>query len=87
MQAAVLRIPFACTEYTEQSLDTQMVLVRAVLERARMFAGDRAPREADVRMGINPFRDPGQRRIPAFKVPNFNNGFLMTMYRGEVAEP
>ncbi|TFK96472.1 hypothetical protein BDV98DRAFT_597524 [Pterulicium gracile] len=62
--ANLVGIPFAVTEYTEQSLEHvvngQVGNVHTILP-------------------LNPFRQPRQRPMPAFRMPNLVNGFTMVV--------
>jgi hypothetical protein len=85
-RSAGMRCHFASTEYTEQSLNHDCSkLVPTMLEQAgrdygKMLVQDGPVTTMDnVEIGINPFRDPGQRRFPISKLPNFLNGFLLTI--------
>ncbi|KAK7691405.1 hypothetical protein QCA50_004804 [Cerrena zonata] len=70
-----LDIPFGVTEYTEQSLETQLSGF------PRMLWGTSATpkRVEEYKIDLNPFQMPGQRGIPMYKLPNVVNGFTMVV--------
>ncbi|VDB83309.1 unnamed protein product [Peniophora sp. CBMAI 1063] len=62
-------IPFAVTEYAEQSAETQ---TRASIPG---FIAPLPPR--DYTIELNPFHKPGQRWMPRIRLPNLYNGFCI----------
>ncbi|KAH9839866.1 uncharacterized protein C8Q71DRAFT_744582 [Rhodofomes roseus] len=67
-------IPFAVTEYAEQSAEHQRSLFPAYL------AGGCEPRE-DYPIALNPFQQPGQRMVGVVRLPNAYNGFTLTVVK------
>ncbi|KDQ11803.1 hypothetical protein BOTBODRAFT_113878 [Botryobasidium botryosum FD-172 SS1] len=85
--STVLNIPFAVTEYAEQSMD---VCARNLPDMRAMFAssilgmsGMPPSYIANLRkyhphpITINPFHRPGQRPVAPYRLPNYYNGFAM----------
>jgi hypothetical protein len=76
-------IPFAVTEYAEQSADQtakQMPIMRANYAKAfgsgtENFDKLMQPRSHSVT--VNPFHRPGQRPLPIVRMPNLYNGFVI----------
>ncbi|KAF8887265.1 hypothetical protein CPB84DRAFT_1684728 [Gymnopilus junonius] len=80
VQAAhIHRIPFATTEYAEQSAEHQRAVIPSMLSGAG--AQPRKMEEYEIR--LNPFQKPGQRPIPMYRLPNVVNGFTLVVYKDE----
>ncbi|KAJ8087279.1 hypothetical protein PM082_006109 [Marasmius tenuissimus] len=77
--AIVLGIPFATTEYAEQSAETQRAMIPGLI------AGTGVNPAADVDeaypIELNPFHRPGQRGIPMYRLPNLVNGFTLVVHK------
>jgi hypothetical protein len=70
------RLPFAVTEYLEQSCEHQRdITIPAILDAYRI-----APR-ATCEIALNPFHRPGQRTIPSMRLPNLSNGFTLVVVK------
>jgi len=71
-----LEIPFAATEYTEQSSEHQQrsfpLMIRPGVKPRKEYAID-----------LNPFQAPGQRGSPQDRMPNAVNGFTVTVVKKE----
>ncbi|KAF9065209.1 hypothetical protein BDP27DRAFT_1298363 [Rhodocollybia butyracea] len=77
--ALFMRLPFASTEYMEQSAEDQRNYVLRMLK-----AGGREPPNdpaVDHPIELNPFHCPGQRAIPMFRLPNLFNGFTLVVHK------
>lgn len=86
-----LDIPFAVTEYLEQSLEyTVKLMVRAVCGCLATFNAHfrgllqfpmimRTPPKRNNEIAFNPFHRPGQRPMACFKLPNLINGFSLVV--------
>ncbi|KAH8102056.1 hypothetical protein BXZ70DRAFT_890805 [Cristinia sonorae] len=74
--AHVLEIPFATTEYAEQSAETQRSSFPI------MVMGRAAPRK-EYPIELNPFQSPGQRGLPMIRLPNTINGFTLVVVKNE----
>ena len=76
IQAAhIMDIPFGVTEYAEQSAEHQRAMFPRIL-----WGTPAVPKSTDkYEIRLNPFRMPGQRSIPAFKLPNMVNGFTLVV--------
>ena len=75
-------IPFAITEYAEQSTDFCATMLPQMLRSWIPSTDDLGLAKAllesrSYEATINPFHRPGQRSIPFFRVPNVYNGFAM----------
>ncbi|EDR04547.1 uncharacterized protein LACBIDRAFT_304320 [Laccaria bicolor S238N-H82] len=75
-------IPFAITEYAEQSTDLCAAMLPKMLQSWIPMINDQRSAMAlsksrSYEATINPFHRPGQRSIPFFRVPNVYNGFAM----------
>jgi hypothetical protein len=81
MRGAIFNcIPFACTEYAEESAEYQRKNnIPIILEGA----GVKVPKDltADHPIMLNPFHRPGQRPIPLHRLPNLENGFTLVVYK------
>ncbi len=75
--AHLQRIPFATTEYAEQSAEHQRNNMPNMLSGTR--AVPRPPEEYEIR--LNPFQRPGQRQIPMYRLPNIVNGFTLVVWK------
>lgn len=64
-------IPFAVTEYAEQSLEFAL---NTHIPAARRWL---PPRSYEI--ALNPFHRPGQRQIPTYRMPNLVNGFTLAV--------
>ncbi|KAK1226856.1 hypothetical protein PQX77_010160 [Marasmius sp. AFHP31] len=75
----VLGIPFATTEYAEQSAETQRAMIPGLI------AGTGINTATDIDeahpIELNPFHRPGQRGIPMYRMPNLVNGFTLVVHR------
>ena len=70
-------IPFAVTEYTEQSCETQRSSFPQMVQPVGL-----TPRALeDYTIELNPFQQPGQRGIPMYRLPNLVNGFTMVVWK------
>lgn len=90
--ANLVGIPFAVTEYTEQSLEHVVngqvstlldvlgfgVMVIADLHRVCFLSHCKVGNVHTI-LPLNPFRQPRQRPMPAFRMPNLVNGFTMVV--------
>jgi hypothetical protein len=74
-----LNIPFAVTEYAEQSVEHQIALFPQML--ASLPASIRAPPRSEYPHALNPFQRPGQRAIGSLRMPNVSNGFTLTVVK------
>ena len=75
-------IPFAITEYAEQSTDLCATMLPYKLRlripsTSDLRAAKALSKSRSYQATINPFHRPGQRSIPFFRVPNVYNGFAM----------
>ncbi|KAK0466135.1 uncharacterized protein EV420DRAFT_1510022, partial [Desarmillaria tabescens] len=78
IQAAHLAsIPFAVTEYAEQSCEQQRSTIPRML-------GPRVPARKEYEIALNPFQTPGQRGIPMYRLPNVVNGFTLVVWKEDV---
>lgn len=74
-------IPFATTEYMEQSMELQRDSMPMML-----VGSSASPRPLEeYKIEMNPFQRPGQRGIPMFGLPNFFNGFTLVVYKNKKA--
>lgn len=74
--AHYFKIPFAVTEYAEQSAETQRAMMPKCLEEMPgLIPRDEYP------IALNPFQRPGQRSIPVVRMPNVSNGFTLTVVK------
>ena len=73
-----LEIPFAVTEYAEQSAETQVYKQFPVI----VASAGMQPRE-DYTIEMNPFQRPGQRPLPNIRLPNLCNGFTITVVKAK----
>lgn len=83
VQAAHLHhIPFATTEYAEQSAELQRSMIPMML-----FGMSPALPQLleESKIQLNPFQRPGQRQIPMYRVPNIVNGFTLVVYKNKKA--
>ncbi|KAG5647149.1 hypothetical protein DXG03_001104 [Asterophora parasitica] len=80
--AHMRRIPFAVTEYTEQSLESQRGSMSLILRGSGVPL--RPLNQYEIK--LNPFQRPGQRGIPMYRLPNVVNGFTMVVYKHEKAK-
>lgn len=71
--AHLLEIPFAVTEYAEQSAEQQRSTIPRWLEGL--------PPRSEYPIALNPFQRPGQRGIPVVRMPNVSNGFTLTVVK------
>jgi hypothetical protein len=77
LQASHLfNIPFATTEYAEQSAETQSSNMQKLL-------GMYVQARPEYPIELNPFHCPGQRPIPVYRVPNLSNGFTLVVVKKE----
>ena len=75
IQAAhALEIPFATTEYAEQSAESQRIAFPIILQ-------GRVPPRKEYPIELNPFQRPGQRGVPTYRVPNVPNGFTLVVVK------
>ncbi|KAJ7057961.1 hypothetical protein C8F01DRAFT_302934 [Mycena amicta] len=76
-QAHLRNIPFAVTEYAEQSAEQQAsnfgMLVAGVGIKPRKLE--------EYTIETNPFHQPGQRPIPSYRLPNVVNGFSIVVVK------
>ncbi|KJA27125.1 hypothetical protein HYPSUDRAFT_198414 [Hypholoma sublateritium FD-334 SS-4] len=80
IQAAHLkRIPFATTEYAEQSAEHQRNMMPIILSGSGVSP---CPVE-EFKIQLNPFQRPGQRPIPMYRLPNVVNGFTLIVYKNK----
>lgn len=78
IQAAHLAsLPFAVTEYAEQSCEQQHATFPRML-------GPRVPARKEYAIELNPFQRPGQRGIPMYRLPNVVNGFTLVVWKADV---
>ncbi|KAK0481346.1 hypothetical protein IW261DRAFT_1470377 [Armillaria novae-zelandiae] len=78
IQAAhLMSLPFAVTEYAEQSCEQQRSMF------PRMFE-PRVPARKEYVIELNPFQSPGQRGIPMYRLPNVVNGFTLVVWKADV---
>ncbi|SJL13376.1 uncharacterized protein ARMOST_16818 [Armillaria ostoyae] len=78
IQAAHLAsLPFAVTEYAEQSCEQQRLTFPRML-------GPRVPARKEYAIELNPFQRPGQRGIPMYRLPNVVNGFTLVVWKADV---
>lgn len=83
IQAAHMRhIPFATTEYAEQSAEHQRNAMPIMLAGTR--AVPQPPEEYKIQ--LNPFQRPGQRQIPMYRLPNIVNGFTLVVCKNKKTE-
>ncbi|RDB24278.1 Zinc finger MYND domain-containing protein 15 [Hypsizygus marmoreus] len=73
--AHVRHIPFATTEYAEQSAEHQARNMPLVLRGSHAVARQ----ESEYKIELNPFQRPGQRPIPMYRLPNAVNGFTLVV--------
>ena len=73
--AHLAEVPFAVTEYAEQSAEQQRRTMPQWLEGVPV-----APR-AEYPIALNPFQRPGQRGLAVVRVPNVSNGFTLTVVK------
>ncbi|KDR82444.1 hypothetical protein GALMADRAFT_824344 [Galerina marginata CBS 339.88] len=78
-EAHLKRIPFATTEYAEQSAEHQVGYMHMML--AGSGASQRPQEKYEIQ--LNPFQRPGQRPIPMYRLPNIVNGFTVVVYKSE----
>ncbi|GJE94315.1 zinc finger MYND domain-containing protein [Phanerochaete sordida] len=64
-------IPFAVTEYAEQSLEFAL--------ETHIPAARRGLPPRSYAIALNPFHRPGQRQIPTYRMPNLVNGFTLAV--------
>ena len=83
IQAAHMkRIPFATTEYAEQSAEHQRNMIPTILSWELL-----SPRPMqEYKIKLNPFQRPGQRPIPMYRLPNIVNGFTLIVYKDKMAK-
>jgi hypothetical protein len=74
--ACLYSIPFASTEYAEQSAEHQVANI------AFMVAPLQRPQFSE-EIKVNPFARPGQRGLSQVRMPNLYNGFTVTVWRNE----
>ncbi|KAL6303860.1 hypothetical protein BKA93DRAFT_734251 [Sparassis latifolia] len=84
--SAVLNIPFAITDYAEQSMETCATGVQTMLrgQASHAFMPGSPHYAALTRtrsrpITVNPFHRPGQRPLPVVRMPNYYNGFAMPL--------
>jgi hypothetical protein len=70
-------IPMAVTEYAEQSVEAQIAAFPEILSSFPMRVSPRA----EYPYTLNPFQRPGQRQMPAHRLPNVSNGFTLTVVK------
>ncbi|KDR71612.1 hypothetical protein GALMADRAFT_74898 [Galerina marginata CBS 339.88] len=73
----VERIPFATTEYIEQSVEHQRDVMPMMLSGTS--ASPRPFEEYEIQ--LNPFQRPGQRQVPMYRLPNLINGFTLVVFK------
>ncbi len=78
-EAHLRRIPFATTEYAEQSAEHQRNSMPIMLRGTN--AMPQRPEEYTIQ--LNPFQRPGQRQIPMYRLPNIVNGFTLVVYKNK----
>lgn len=71
------KIPFATTEYAEQSAEHQ----RGTLPLMLSGTGASPLPLVEYKIRLNPFQRPGQRPIPMYRLPNVVNGFTLVVYK------
>lgn len=84
VQAAHLyHIPFATTEYAEQSAELQRTMIPIML-----FGTSHASPQflEELKVQLNPFQRPGQRQIPMYRVPNIVDGFTLVVCQNKKAK-
>jgi hypothetical protein len=69
-------IPFASTEYAEQSAEDQQ-------KSFPMMIGPTVMTRKEYPVAVNPFQRPGQRPIPMYRLPNTVNGFTVVVVKTE----
>lgn len=84
-----LNIPFAVTEYAEQSLEHAVDMQVSsspgnpseggMLTDLQLAMAIRGPPARQHPIALNPFHRPGQRSLPCVKMPNLVNGFTMVV--------
>ena len=68
-------IPFGVTEYAEQSAEHQRGMFPGML-----WGTPAVPKSVyKYEIRLNPFRVPGQRPVPAVRLPNMVNGFTLVV--------
>lgn len=72
-----LDLPFAVTEYSEQSAETQVSYFPDMVR----YGGLQPRRKEDYKIGFNPFQQPGQRELPMYRLPNMYNGFTIVVFK------
>ncbi|KZP24589.1 hypothetical protein FIBSPDRAFT_918746 [Athelia psychrophila] len=85
LMSAFESIPFAVTEYAEESSDQTTETARSMSEKfleafgpgSQYYRDIPAPREHPVT--VNPFHRPGQRGLPIVRMPNVYNGFVVPL--------
>ena len=76
-------LPFAVTEYAEQSAEVQVSSFPRVTNYAamnpRMSLAEQSAlrKKRSYRIDVNPFQRPGQRGLGAIRLPNISNGFTI----------
>lgn len=81
--AHMKNLPFAVTEYAEQSAEVQVSSFPRVTNYAamdpRMSPAQQAAlrKKRSYRIDFNPFQRPGQRSMGAIRLPNMSNGFTI----------
>ncbi|KAF9065207.1 hypothetical protein BDP27DRAFT_71116 [Rhodocollybia butyracea] len=77
--ALFTHLPFASTEYTEQSAEYQRAYILTLLEASGSKLSDDPADNHPIE--LNPFHCPGQRAIPMFRLPNMFNGFTVVVHK------
>ncbi|KAF7972892.1 hypothetical protein HWV62_16692 [Athelia sp. TMB] len=85
---AGLDIPFAVTEYAEQSADQAAdslptmkgTYLKALSPATKEYRQLAKPRDNTIT--VNPFHRPGQRSLPVVRMPNAYSGFVIPIVRG-----
>ena len=81
--ASSFSIPFAVTEYAEQSADqtaTNLPIMRGAYAQSLEPGSreyDQLMRPRSCPITVNPFHRPGQRPLPVVRMPNLYNGFVI----------
>ncbi|KAJ3887176.1 hypothetical protein GG344DRAFT_56148 [Lentinula edodes] len=79
----VLGIPFATTEYCEQSAEAQRNFFPMLIRGSRVFI---PLDDQSHKIELNPFHRPGQRVFPMYSLPNLVNGFTLVVYKSKAVD-